>query len=103
MTQIVLGITGLDMQTVINDPYMRVFFFIPVAGVMLLTIILFKKYDIAFARITRLQSFKEDYQIDPGSAINVFNKEYLPAVIFIFLPVFLLFLFNFSYIGSNME
>lgn len=100
--QTFLRITGLNIETAINNPYMRVFIYIPIAAIMLVTIILFKRYDITFARITRLQPFNGKYQLDSGPGSDLSYKEYLPAVIFIFLPVFLLFLVNFSYVSVQI-
>lgn len=100
--QTVLKITGLDMHAIISNPHMRVLIYIPIATIMLVTIILFKRHNITFVRITRLKSFQEDYQINSGPDSDVLYKEYLPALTFIFLPIFLLFLFNFSYVSVQI-
>lgn len=97
-----LRITGLEITTIINSPYMRVFVFLPIAALMLATIFLFKRYNITFARVTKWQSFNGNYQIELGPDRDVLHREYLPAVIFIFLPVFLLFLINFTYVSVQI-
>lgn len=101
--QLMLVITGLTIQSVVNDPYMRILFFIPVAGAMLATILIFKKYSLTFAKITRWQAFKDKYSINPEPGNGALYKEYLPAVIFIFLPIFLLFILNFAYVSVQVN
>lgn len=103
VVQLMTRITGITLNSVINDPYMRIFFFIPIASVILLTIVLFKKYDITFAKITRWQTFKVKYSIESEPGNGTLYKEYLPAVIFIFLPIYLLFIINFSYMSVQVS
>ncbi|MCL6476811.1 MAG: hypothetical protein K6T65_00195 [Peptococcaceae bacterium] len=49
--QLLLGITGMTTQDVVNHHYMRIFFFAPSAAVLLVAIVLCKKHRITFARI----------------------------------------------------
>jgi len=103
--QIMLNISGMTMHDVVNHPYMRIIFFFPSVVVMLGVITLCKKYQINFGRIANWQSLREKDSIImhdrvPGFSIH---KEYLPAVIFIFLPVLLLFVLNFTYVSVNLE
>ena len=99
--QILLGITGLTMQAVVNHPYMRIFFFLPSIAVMLSVIAMSKKYNINFGRITSWDTFKENHYVD--SRDDKIRKEYLPLAIFIFLPVLLLFVLNFTYVPVRLE
>ncbi len=103
VTQIITVVTGKTIQALINDPYMRIIIFIPLAVVMLSTIILFKKSNITFARITKWQTFNEKYSTETGLGNLTLYKEYLPSVIFIFLPLFLLFILNFTYVSVKVD
>lgn len=100
---LITNITGQTLQNLVNDHYKRFLFFIPTAFAMLITIIIFKKYNITFARITRWQVFNEKHSIGPEIENTSHNKEYLIAVMFIFLPIFLLFILNFTYVSVNLE
>lgn len=99
----ITNITGHTLQSLVNDPYKRFLFFIPTAIAMLITIIIFKKCNMTFARITRWKAFNEKYSIDLEMGNISLYKEYFIPVIFIFLPIFLLFLLNFTYVSVNFE
>lgn len=103
VTQLILNITHLTLDVVIKDPYMRIYFFIPSACVMLGLILLIKRFKFTFAKVTKFQAFIEKYSLDPGPERNILYREYLPAAIFIFLPVLLLFVLNFTYISVTLE
>lgn len=49
--QLLLSITGMTAQNVVNHHYTRIFFFAPSVAVMLVAISLCKKYRITFARM----------------------------------------------------
>lgn len=105
VTQFLLKATGFAIQDVISDHYMRIYFFIPSAAVLLVIILLCKKYNITFYRITKWHAFREQYSIESTTNNNnsPVYKEYLPAVIFIFLPTFLLFILNFAYVSVQVD
>lgn len=102
VTQIILSFANLSLEAVMADSYMRIYFFIPSALVMIGLILLIKKYNISFIRLigwkglygTRRLTFDEE---------PLFYKQYLPSVIFIFLPVLLLFVLNFAYITADEQ
>ncbi len=97
--QLMLNVAGITLQSIIIDPYKRIMVFVPIAGMMLIMILVFKKYDITFHRIIRWRVPENKY---PAYA-DTGNKEYLPAVIFIFLPIFLLFILNFTYVSVEID
>lgn len=103
VVQIMTAATGLSLDIVVNDPYLRLLFFAPVACSMMATIVLFKRYNITFIKIIKWQAFKEKYLAGSDLKDGNLYKEYLPAVIFIFLPIFLLFILNFAYISVKID
>jgi len=101
--QVMLKVIGITIEDVINDHYMRIFFYIPVALSILITIVVFKKYGITFGKITKWQYFNDKYRVSQEVGDGVLPREYLPAVIFIFLPIFLLFMLNFAYVSVQVN
>ena len=102
-TQLLLIMTGLTIQEVINHPYMRIMFFIPNAGVLLCFIIIFKKYTITFYRIAKWGTIHGDYEREREIRHNVLLKQQIPALILLLLPVLLLYILNFTYISVRLE
>ncbi|MFZ5646265.1 MAG: sensor histidine kinase [Bacillota bacterium] len=103
VTQLVTAVTGLTMSGLVNDHYKRLLFTIPTTAVLFATAVLFKKFNITFARITGWQAIKEKYRVTPDPGSSVLYKEYLPAVVFIFLPLLLLWLLNFTHVSVQVN
>ncbi|MCL6480014.1 MAG: GHKL domain-containing protein [Peptococcaceae bacterium] len=99
---LITNITGQTLQNLIDDPHKRLLYFIPTALTMLATIVIFKKCNITFAKITRWQNFNEKHSMDRETRTISTYKEYLIAVTFIFLPILLLFI-NFTFVSVQVN
>jgi len=86
VSQFVIFITGLTMESLLDDHFKRILVSMPVFFIMLLIILLFKKFGLNFARITRWQVISERYHVDINTGSADIYKQYLPAVVFLFLP-----------------
>lgn len=103
ITQTMVLVSGYTLHSIINDSYMRIIYYLPIAIFMLITILLFKKYDITFSRITKGKQFNDEDKVNVEQEGMNYHRKYLPAVTFIFLPVFLLFILNFTYVSVYLE
>ncbi|MCL6476812.1 MAG: GHKL domain-containing protein [Peptococcaceae bacterium] len=99
---LITNVTGQTLQNLVDDPYRRFLFFIPTAFAMLITIIIFKKCNITFAKLTRWPAFNEKYSTDSETVSFSQYKEFLIAVIFVFLPILLLFI-NFAFVSVQVN
>lgn len=102
-SQLVAFVTGQTIVELINDNYKRLLFDVPTQLAMIATIILFKKYDITFPQVIRGQVVKERQADNSVSVIQDIHKEYLPAVVFIFLPLMLLWMLNFTQVSVQVN
>lgn len=102
ITQIITNVTGLSLNAIISSPALRIIVFIPIALFMYFTIVIFRKYGISFSIITRFRAFGK-YSAEHDLGNMPLHKDYLPAVIFIFLPIFLLFILNFAYVSVQVD
>lgn len=106
VSQLIVYVTGITLPDLINNPYMRIIIFIPLAAILFITIIIFKKYDLTFAKVFKSWNLNGKHNVNKVNyeqESNIIHKEYLLAVIFIFLPVFLLFILNFAYVSVYFE
>ncbi|MFZ5645262.1 MAG: sensor histidine kinase [Bacillota bacterium] len=98
--RIVTAATGLSIVELVNDHYNRFLLFVPVASIMFIIAVLFRRFNITFVRITNWQTVKEKYRV---SQEPLLYKEYLPAVVFVLLPILLLWLINFTSVSVQMN
>jgi len=103
VTQLVTAVTGLTMSSLVNDQYNRLLCTVPTTAVLFATAFLLKKFNISFTRITGWQAIKEKYQVIPEPGSSALYKEYLPAVVFILLPLLLLWLLNFTHVSVQVN
>lgn len=101
--RLVTDVTGLSIADLVNDKYRRLMFTVPITVVMFIIAILFRRFDITFVRITGWQSLREKYKIyhDPGSSI--LYREYFPTVVFVLLPILLLWLINYTSVTVQID
>lgn len=102
-SQFVMFVTGQTMESLLDSHYKRMLVSIPALSIMFLTVLLFKRFNINFAKITRWQVISEKYQVDINAGSADIYKQYLPAVVFLFLPVMLLWLVNFTQVSVQMS
>lgn len=102
VTQFVTAATGLSIASLVNDKYNRLLYTIPTTLVMLAITVLFRRFNITFARITGWQTIREKYNINPEQGSSLIYKEYLPAGVFILLPILLLWIINFTQVSVQM-
>jgi len=102
-SQFVMFVTGQTMESLLDSHYKRMLVSIPALSIMFLIVLLFKRFNINFARITRWQVVSQKYQVDINSGDAGIYKQYLPAVVFLFLPVMLLWLVNFTQVSVQMN
>lgn len=103
VTQLVTAVTKLTMVDLVNDQYKRLFFTVPTTLVLFVTALLFKRFNITFSRITGWQAIREKYRETHEKGSSVLYKEYLPAVVFILLPLMLLWLLNFTHVSVQVN
>ncbi|MFZ5651299.1 MAG: sensor histidine kinase [Bacillota bacterium] len=103
VTQLVTAATGLTMSDLVNDQYKRLLFTVPTTVVLFAIAVLLKRFNVTFAKITGWQAIKEKYQETPEKGSSVLYKEYLPAVVFILLPLMLLWLLNFTHVSVQVN
>lgn len=96
-------VTGLSIADLVNERYNRFLFFVPVTTIMFSISVFFKKLDITFSRITGWQTIKNKYNINPEPGSSILYKEYLPAVVFILLPILLLWLINYTSVSVQIN
>jgi len=89
---------GLTMSSIINHPYFRFVLFVPIALVFLMIILLFKKYEINFFKIAKWQEIGNKLTIIDDNNGKYVKSQYVTALIFVFLPLFILYLVNSAYV-----
>jgi two-component system sensor histidine kinase AgrC len=98
LSQLMLSLSGMSVFYVINHEYMRILFFAPNIFVMMAAIWLSRKYRITFQRITKWKTFSEESFGEENRMSS--NKEYLLILVYIFLPIFILFTMNQFYMSA---
>ncbi|MCL4441402.1 MAG: Spo0B domain-containing protein [Firmicutes bacterium] len=102
VTQLVEFATGLTMAGLVEDQYNRLLFFIPTIATMFTIAFLFNRFNVTFVRLTGRQTVIEKYKINSEHESSVLYRDYLPAVVFVFLPLFLLWLINFTNVSVKV-
>ncbi|MHB8158220.1 MAG: hypothetical protein ACYDEQ_12625, partial [Desulfocucumaceae bacterium] len=91
----VVLVTGQSTESLFYDPYKRLLVAIPILLIMLLITLILKRFGINFVRITGWQVVSEKYQIDINTGDSEIYRKYLPAFVFVFLPLMLLLMVNY--------
>ncbi|MFZ5645263.1 MAG: sensor histidine kinase [Bacillota bacterium] len=102
VTQLVKAATGLTMVDLVKDEYNRLLFTVPATVLMLAITILFRKNNITFIRITGWNYLRLKYNVNTEHGISLLYRKYLPAMVFVFLPLLLLWLFNFTHVPVQL-
>lgn len=92
-----LNLTGYHLNEVINNPTMRIIFFLPQAMVILLFIILTKKFDYRLVDFSR----KVGQATKIKSTANILDKPYFYLYVLVLLPVQLMALLNIVFFASQ--
>lgn len=102
LNEFMMFIFGSTMIGILSHAYARIIFFIPIALTLLTTIIIFKKYDITFFKIVKWQGVRKSIHPIAEERSFFIQSQYLPVAVFIFLPLFVLYLVNFAYINVQV-
>lgn len=92
-----LNLTGYHLNEVINNPTMRIIFFLPQAMVILLFIILTKKFDYRLVDFSR----KVGQATKIKSTANILDRPYFYLYVLVLLPVQLMALLNIVFFASQ--